>query len=141
MTHDGIFQATPLLHVPNLADAIFRLTRVLGFDVKSQMPGFAYLECGSIAVRVIEEAGRVVPPTGAARATIYVDVEDVDALYAEMKPRLKTLPEGDVHPPIRQPWNQREFQVRLPDGNWITYGQKVESREPEPVRDEESLED
>lgn len=143
MTSDGIFQATPFLHVPDLTAAIDRLTRVLGFEVKSQVPGYAYLECGTIALRVVEEPGRVIPPAVAARTSIYVDVTDVDALYADMRPLLKTLPEGDVHAPIRQPWNQREFQVRLPDGNWITYGQKVENRDPEEgaERDDEMLED
>lgn len=55
--------------------------------------------------------------------TVYVDMNDIDGLYASLKPRLDTLPAGDVDPPRDKPWKQREFMVRLPDGDWIAFGQ------------------
>ena len=134
-----IRQVTPLLHVSDLAEAIDRLTRVLRFEVKSRVSGYAYLECENAGIRLVEERGLPKPAPGAAKTTIYIDVLDVDAVFTELKPLLRTLPTGDVHPPINQPWNQREFLVRLPDGNWLAYGQAVAPRD-EP-RDEEELED
>jgi hypothetical protein len=38
---------------------------------------------------------------------------------------LATLPKGDVEPPTDQPWKQRELQVRLPDGQWLAFGQSM----------------
>lgn len=145
-TMPAIQQVTPFLHVPDLAEALDRLTRVLGFEIKFSVSGYAYLVCGNAALRVLEEPGRRPPAQGAARTTVYIDVREVDTLYAELLPRLSTLPEGDVHAPIDQPWNQREFLVRLPDGHWLAYGQPMTpSPILDPARDpegpEEDLED
>jgi len=62
--------------------------------------------------------------------TLDADVPDVDALYARLRPRLERLPAADVEPPLDKPWNQREFQVRLPDGDWLTFGQPVRGPSP-----------
>lgn len=121
-----IHQVTPFLHVPDLAAALDFLTRVLRFEVKFQQPGYAYLEWGPAALRVLEEPGRLrAVPGRDARMTVYVDVQDVDALHAELRPRLDTLPPGDVHGPHDKPYGQRELHVRLPDGHWISFGQPV----------------
>jgi hypothetical protein len=135
-----------------LARALDLLTRVLRFEVKFATSGYAYLECEDAALRVLEEPGRRPPHDGAARMTVYIGVRDVDALYAELLPQLSTLPAGDVHAPIDQPWGQREFHVRLPDGHWLGYGQETEGRRSgdpereipramEPEEPEDELED
>jgi hypothetical protein len=49
-------------------------------------------------------------------------VRDVDQLYAELKPKLDTLPQGDVHGPVNQHYGQRELLVLAPDGNLIAFG-------------------
>jgi len=56
-----------------------------------------------------------------------VDVRDVDALYAELKPKLDTLPNGDVHGPADKAYGQRELLVLAPDGNLIAFGQAIAS--------------
>ncbi|MFN8179803.1 MAG: VOC family protein [bacterium] len=121
----NIVQITPLLHVPDLARALDFFSRVLRFEVRFRVSGYAYLENGEAAVRILEERGRATPVRGQVCVTVYIDVRDVDALYAELLPALSTLPEGDVHAPIDQPWNQRELQVRMPDGHWLAFGQPV----------------
>lgn len=98
------------------------------FEVKFRMTGYAYLECGGAAVRILEEPGRAAPVQGQARMTMYVDVRDVDALYSELLPELRTLPEGDVHAPMDKPYGQREFHVHLPDGHWLAFGQPVRNK-------------
>ncbi len=47
---------------------------------------------------------------------------DVDQLYAELKPKLDTLPKGDVYGPVNQHYGQRELLVLAPDGNLIAFG-------------------
>lgn len=121
-----IHQITPFLHVPNLAEAIDVLTRVLRFEIRYGEPGYAYLEWGPASLRVLEEPGRArAVPGRDARMTVYLDVEDVDALHAELGPQLDTMPAGDVQGPHDKPWRQRELHVRLPDGHWLALGQPI----------------
>jgi catechol 2,3-dioxygenase-like lactoylglutathione lyase family enzyme len=120
-----IRQVTPFLHVPDLERALDMLTRVLRFEIKYREPGYAYLEWGDAALRLLEERDRATLPPDGARMTVYLDVEDVDDLYRELLPQLATLPAGDFHAPHDQPWRQREVHVRLPDGHWLAFGQAV----------------
>lgn len=126
----GIFQITPMLHVPDLAQALDLFTRVLGFEVKFRMTNYAYLERESAGMRILEERGRKLPGVGEPRMTVYMDVRDVDALYAELLPQLRTLPPGDVQAPMNMHWNQREFHVRLPDGHWLAFGMPTPAGSP-----------
>ncbi len=118
---------TPFLHVPDLRQALDLFTRVLGFEVLYSEANYRYLTWGAIGLRLLEEPGRLGPPGGKARISVYIDVNDVDALYAELKARLATLPDGDVHGPMDEPWMQRELHVRLPDGDWLAFGQPIDS--------------
>jgi len=49
----------------------------------------------------------------------------VDRLYAELKPKLDTLPKGDVYGPVNQTYGQRELLVLAPDGNLIAFGHAI----------------
>lgn len=118
-------QITPFLHVPDLAAALERLTGVLRFEVRYREPGYAYLTWGPAGLRVLEERGRRTTPDGKARMTVYLDVGDVDALFEELRPGLERLPPEDVDGPRDKPWRQRELMVRLPDGDWLAFGQAV----------------
>lgn len=123
-----IFQATPFLHVPDLAQAVDFFTRILRFEVKFSISNYVYMERGNAGIRILEERGRKSKGPGEARVSVYVDVRDVDALYAELLPELRTLKGGDVQAPADQSWGQREFQVRLPDGHWLTFGMPVAAK-------------
>jgi catechol 2,3-dioxygenase-like lactoylglutathione lyase family enzyme len=124
----NLLQATPFLHVPDLAQALDLFARVLRFEIKYRLSNYAYLEREGAAIRLLEEPGRSLHLENRARVTVYIDVADVDALYSELAGELSKLPEGDVEPPIDQSWNQRELQVRLPDGQWLTFGQPMAKR-------------
>ena len=117
-------QVTPFLHVPDLQKALDFFTHILGFTVPFRQPGYAYIHRETVGFRLLEgPAGEIGP--GRRRFAYYIDVSDVDALYAELKPRLDTLPPGDVHGPADKPYGQRELLVLAPDGELIVFGMAV----------------
>jgi hypothetical protein len=121
---ENILQVTPFLHVPDLTQAIDLFTRVLRFEVKLRASDYAYLEREGAAIRILEEPGRELPVRGAkVRVTVCIDVRDVDSLYEEMLAELRALPDSDVQAPMDEPWGQRDFHVRLPDGQWLAFTQ------------------
>lgn len=78
-------------------------------------------------LRILEEPGRAAAALEQARMTVYFDVRDVDALYAELQPRLQMLPAENVQGPVNQHWHQRELLIRLPDGHWLAFGQPAQN--------------
>lgn len=117
-------QVTPFLHVPDLQKALDFFTDILGFTVPFRQPGYAYIHRETVGFRLLEgPAGEIGP--GRRRFAYYIDVSDVDALYAELKPRLDTLPPDDVHGPADKPYGQRELLVLAPDGELIVFGMAV----------------
>jgi len=117
-----IHQITPFLHVPNMEDALAFFCGVLTFELKFRQSNYAYVELAGCGLRLLEEPQRKLNIDGKARVTVYVDVSDVDALHAKLSPALASLPQDRVEPLKDQHWRQREFQVRMPDGDWITFG-------------------
>jgi hypothetical protein len=69
--------------------------------------------------------GEALPTRGGFRYTSYVDVDDVDALFAELKPGLDRLPPERVNPPCDMEYGQRDFSVLGPDGDWIGFGSPI----------------
>jgi catechol 2,3-dioxygenase-like lactoylglutathione lyase family enzyme len=121
----NIIQVTPFMHVDDLERALAFFSGILGFEVTFRMPGYAYVECGPAAVRIFGDEGGNRQPAGDRRYAYYFDVRDVDELYAELKPKLDTLPKGDVYGPVDQAYGQREFTVLTPDGNLMAFGQPI----------------
>ena len=102
---------TPLVSVSDIDDAVQFFEETLGFTATVRMKGYAYLKRDAVAVRLIDA-----PPgeniNGKARRTAcYIDVTDLDALYASMKQKLDQLPAGMVRAPFNQEYGQREFHV------------------------------
>lgn len=118
-------QITPFIHVPDLDQALAFFTDVLGFRVCVRMDDYAYIERDAIGIRLLQNHGADGAPPGNRRFAYYIDVRDVDALYAELKPKLDTLPQGDVHGPADKSYGQRELLVLAPDGNLLAFGQAI----------------
>jgi hypothetical protein len=57
--------------------------------------------------------------------TEFLHVRDFDALYAELKPKLDTLPLGDIHGPANKHYGQRELLILAPDGDLVCFGQAI----------------
>lgn len=117
-------QVTPFLHVPDLQKAVDFFTDILGFSVPYRLDGYAYVHRETVGFRLLEDEGGEITQ-GRRRFAYYIDVQDVDALYAELKPRLDTLPPGDVHGPVDKPYGQRELLVLAPDGELIAFGMAI----------------
>jgi catechol 2,3-dioxygenase-like lactoylglutathione lyase family enzyme len=125
MAEGNILQVTPFMHVTDLASAVLFFEDVLGFETLFRMNDYAYVERDGAGLRIQSHdnpAEMGVPHGGFA---YYFDVRDVDTLFAELKPRLTALPEGDVHGPVDQEYGQRELLIRAPDGNLVVFGQAV----------------
>lgn len=121
----NFLQITPFMHVPDLDQAIDFFSDVLGFRVSVRMGDYAYIEREAIGIRLMQNQGEDGAPPGNRRFACYIDVRDVDALYAELKPKLDTLPQRDVHGPASKSYGQRELLVLAPDGNLLAFGQAI----------------
>jgi catechol 2,3-dioxygenase-like lactoylglutathione lyase family enzyme len=123
----NFIQITPFMHVPDLAAAVAFFEDVLGFRTIVRMRDYAYLHRETAGIRIMQNRGEDGAPPGNRRFAYYVDVKDVDALYAELKPKLDLLPDGDVHGPADKPYGQRELLVLAPDGNVIAFGSEIQA--------------
>ncbi len=123
-------QVTPFMHVDDIEKALAFFNDILGFETLLRQENYAYLNRETVGFRILEQRGADGAPPGNRRFAYYIDVRDVDRLYAELKPKLDTLPKGDVFGPVNQPYGQRELLVLAPDGNLIAFGHALhENRE------------
>jgi catechol 2,3-dioxygenase-like lactoylglutathione lyase family enzyme len=123
----NFLQVTPFMHVPDIDEAVRFFEDVLGFKAGFRMDDYAYVERDGVAIRILQNHGDDGAPPGNRRFAYYIDARDVDALHAELKPKLDLLPAGDVHGPADKPYRQRELAIVAPDGNLIVFGQAIAS--------------
>jgi catechol 2,3-dioxygenase-like lactoylglutathione lyase family enzyme len=123
----NFLQITPFIHVPDLDAAISFFEDLLGFRTLERGGGYAYVEREGVGIRLRQNHGEDGAPPGNRHFAYYIDVRDVDALHAELKPKLDALPAGDVHGPADKPYGQRELLVLAPDGNLLAFGQAIPS--------------
>ena len=121
----NVIRITPVLAVKDVAAAVTFFTTVLGFTALLHRRDYAYVERDGVAFRILEAADA---PYGNRRFAHYIEVRDVDALYAEFKPQLDGMPSADVYGPVDQSYGQRELLVLAPDGNLIAFGQPIGPR-------------
>jgi catechol 2,3-dioxygenase-like lactoylglutathione lyase family enzyme len=121
----NFIQITPFMHVPDIEAAVRFFVDLLGFETLFRADDYAYVEREGAGIRLLQNHRQDGAPPGNRRFAYYIDVRDVDALYAELKPRLDALPSGDVHGPADKPYGQRELLVLAPDGNLIAFGQAI----------------
>ena len=113
------------MHVTDLEQALTFFTDTLGFEVQYRDANYAYIHRETVGVRLLEQTGADGAPPGNRRYAYYIDVRDVDGLLAELKPKLDSLPKGDVYGPVDQSYGQRKLLVLAPDGNLIAFGQAI----------------
>jgi catechol 2,3-dioxygenase-like lactoylglutathione lyase family enzyme len=121
----NFIRITPFMSVDNLDRAVHFFTDILGFTTYINAGGYAYLQRETAGFRILEQRGEEAASPGTRRYAYYIDVKDVDQLYAELKPKLDTLPNGDVRGPIDREYGQRELLVLAPDGNLLAFGHSI----------------
>jgi catechol 2,3-dioxygenase-like lactoylglutathione lyase family enzyme len=124
----AFIRITPFIHVPDIEKALTFFHDILGFKIWLRMSDYAYLQRETAGIRILQNRGEDGAPAGNRRFAYYIDVDDVDALYAELKPKLDALPKGDVHGPADKPYGQRELAILAPDGNLLVFGHSIEDR-------------
>jgi catechol 2,3-dioxygenase-like lactoylglutathione lyase family enzyme len=121
----NFIHVTPFMHVDNLDRALTFFTDILGFETPFRVADYAYVQRETVGFRILQQRGDDGAPPGSRRFAYYIDVCDVDQLYRELKPKLGTLPKGDVYGPVDQSYGQRELLVLAADGNLPAFGQAI----------------
>ncbi len=118
-------QITPFIPCSDLSAQIDFYSEVLGFTVGFQADNYAFLRWDNIAVRLVEVDKSVDLRHPERQNSFYIDVSDLDALYASLLPKLSQLPKLRVRAPFNQDYGQREFHVADADCTLIFFGEPV----------------
>lgn len=125
MTARNSIQITPFMHVADL-EAALKFFALIGFELRFRRSNYAYVEREGAGVRILESRRENGEPHAAHGGfAYYVDVRDVDALSAELKPKLQAVG-AEVKGPVDQHYRQRELMIRAPDGNLLVFGQAIQ---------------
>lgn len=102
-------QITPFINCRDLTAQRRFFEDVLGFTCGFQADNYAFMRRDAVAVRLLQVDFDLDDP--AREQMVYIDVDDVDALWDELAPALSKLPEKRVRAPFNQTYDQREFHV------------------------------
>jgi len=114
-----------MIHVPDVR-ATAAWYESIGFTVSEQYGdggdelSFAILSAGGSRI-MLNEGGRT-STERRREVDLYVDVDDVDQLFAELKHRVDV-----VEPPHDTFYGMRELIIRDLNRFWITFGQSVQT--------------
>lgn len=118
-----IISSRSVLAVRDLAVSTRFYMEVLGFqrDFGDGSDGWSFLSRDNFRV-MLGECRDALPASdlGDHSWYVYLTVEDVDGLYAEVRGGAEIL-----SPPASKPWGLREFVIRTPDGHRIVFGQPL----------------
>ncbi|MCC1492597.1 VOC family protein [Cognatishimia sp. F0-27] len=118
-------QITPFVPCSDLARQIGFYRDVLGFTVGFEAEGYAFLRRDAVAVRLVQVDDSVDLGHPERQGAFYIDVVEIDRLYAGMESRLAGLAPGRVRAPFDQPYGQREFHVKDEDATLIFFGEAL----------------
>src|SRR5256885_10673342 len=121
----NFIQVTSFMHVENFEQVLAFFIGILGFETWFRAVNYAYVHRETTGFRILEQIGADGAPPGNRRFAYYIDVRDIDELYAELKPKLDTLSNNHVYGPVDQSYGQRELLVLAPDGNLLAFGQAI----------------
>jgi predicted enzyme related to lactoylglutathione lyase len=125
MEKGQFIRITPFIHVPDISAAVAFFEQ-LGFSTYIRFDDYAYVQRECAGIRLLQNRGDDGAPPGNRRFSYYIDVEDIEALYLELKPVLDTMATGHVHGPADKSYGQRELCILAPDGNLLVFGQSIE---------------
>ena len=123
---NNILQITPFMYADDLEEAVRFFRDLLGFTTVVHADGYAYLEREGAAVRIMQNGPEYMGQRPIGKPyRYYMDVRDVDALHAELLPKLSLLPTDDVYGPVDQDYGKRELMILAPDGGVVVFGQEI----------------
>ena len=122
-----LLQITPFVLCSNKQASIDFFEGVLGFACTYSDDNYAFLRRDNAAIRLLEVLPERELHDRRSQNHVYIDVDDVDGLYAELKPEFDTLPKGRVRPPFNTEYGRREFHMRDLDALLISFGQNIET--------------
>ena len=125
---------TPNLIVASVEASLRFYEDVLGFSRAMNVPEkppfvFASVVSGPVEIflndrsTVTKENAQMAGLAPGGGNTMFIEVEDVDALYAQVGSRVQV-----VMALVTQWYGMREFAIEDPDGYVITFAQRVEAR-------------
>jgi uncharacterized glyoxalase superfamily protein PhnB len=118
--------AIPVLQVRSSSAAEEFYCRGLGFTLLNSWP-IAETRTDPRYMALAREGARLhvhsFEVAGIGAAAVYVFVDDVNGLYAELQSRGVAV----AAPPLDQEWGVRELVTRDPDGNVVTFGQRSDT--------------
>lgn len=106
-----IRDATAMLAVADIDAACAFMTDCLGFETRLRISGHAYCCSGEGAVRFIQAPADADMGDPARQVVVYLDCEDVDALWQKHKTAIAKLPESHRRAPYDRDYGQREFHL------------------------------
>ena len=119
-------QVTPFIPCCDLDRAFAFYTEILGFQGLKFTDDYAYVHREGAALRLLQLDNDAKFASEHAQQSAYFDVaQGVDALYASLKDKLDTLPEGRVRAPFNQDYGQREFHVIDKDVTLLFFGEAI----------------
>ena len=119
--HDASFlSARPTIEVRDVTVSLALYRDVLGFEARDTMgdpPWFAILERGGAVITIV----RADAPAVASVASVYLEVDDVDAVHrACLDAGVELTSELTSHA-----WGMKDFTLRDPTGHQIAVGQRL----------------
>lgn len=121
-------QVTAFVPCKRLKSAIAFYCDVLGFELRFKSERYALVDRDNVAIRLIEVDADVDLSQPAKQQEFYIDVNDIDGVYAQMAKRLLDLPEGRVRAPFVQDYGQREFHVADEDCTLVYFGEAANAK-------------
>jgi catechol 2,3-dioxygenase-like lactoylglutathione lyase family enzyme len=123
-----IEDAVAIVPVRDVVATVDFYADVLGFERRmvSDDKAFAIVVHGEAAVHFVRTDDADALRATANNISIYLWVRGIDALYAQLKPRLDPLAQGRVRAPFDQPYGMREFHVKDPDGCLLLFGESLD---------------
>ena len=120
--------ATPIFRCADLERALSHYLEIIGAELLWREPpkpgaGYAAVRWRGHELHLSSHTG-----DGAFGSAAYFDVDDVDAVAAELAAHGWIAPtdHGPAHlGPCDQTWGQREFYVRDPDNNCVRFGAPI----------------
>lgn len=116
---------TPIVPVKDVEKSRTFFEKMLGFSTSFYSEDYAYLCKDNVGIRIIKAGKGVDTHDPRRQLSCYIDVEGIDALYAELEVGLQSLPKGRVRAPFNQDYGQREFHVIDEDSLLIFFGEPI----------------